>query len=578
MSKSQPIYCADFETTKEDCRVWAWAICNIEDEENITYGDSIETFIDWCKDHDGKIYFHNLAFDGEFIVSYLLNSGYIFKRDRKELCGNDFSMLVNEKNSWFAVDVCFWKKSHKKNSITFLDSLKVLNFSIERIAKDFHLPVQKLDIDYNKPRPFGYQMTDDEREYLSNDVKIVAIALRKMFETGFDGITIGASALKYYHKLEPNFSKLFPKLEEDIEAFVRRAYRGGFIYLNPEFADKDINGGFTLDRNSMYPAVMRENKLPHGQPVYFEGEYKYDNMYPLYIVELSCCFELKPNKLPTLQIDGTMGFAKKTYLENSGGKLLTITLTNIDLELFLENYEIHDLVYHGGYKFMSRAGMFTEYIDIWSRKKIQAKKNHDYVQYYIAKQYLNTFIGKFAVRSYSRGHVPNLDKNGVVQYKLAELAKTNTIYAPTAIFVNAYARKNVIETAQTIRDYSLEKYGKDGFIYSDTDSISCTLPINDLSQIAKKVHISDTKLGYWKLEKVFKYAKYLRGKCYYMELEDDTTDVKVSGLPTSISSILTRENFYRGFKVDTLETEQKKLVRERVKGGVILVDTDFTLS
>ena len=38
-------------------------------------------------------------------------------------------------------------------------------------------------------------------------------------------------------------------------------------------------------------------------------------------------------------------------------------------------------------------------------------------------------------------------------------------------FITAYAREKTIRTSQAIKDYSIEKYGKDLSCYSDTDSI-----------------------------------------------------------------------------------------------------------
>ena len=57
-------YTADFETCtwKEDetC-VWAWAVSEIADEENIQIGNNIDEFIDFCKNEKNScFYFHNL--------------------------------------------------------------------------------------------------------------------------------------------------------------------------------------------------------------------------------------------------------------------------------------------------------------------------------------------------------------------------------------------------------------------------------------------------------------------------------------------------------------------------------------
>ena len=64
------IYAADFETTTnpDDCRVWAWCICDIYNiDETIEYGETIYSFIEYISNLHGKIYFHNLKFDGAAI-------------------------------------------------------------------------------------------------------------------------------------------------------------------------------------------------------------------------------------------------------------------------------------------------------------------------------------------------------------------------------------------------------------------------------------------------------------------------------------------------------------------------------
>ena len=60
------VYAADFETTTnpDDCRVWAWCICDIYNiDETIEYGETIYSFIEYISNLHGKIYFHNLKFD-----------------------------------------------------------------------------------------------------------------------------------------------------------------------------------------------------------------------------------------------------------------------------------------------------------------------------------------------------------------------------------------------------------------------------------------------------------------------------------------------------------------------------------
>lgn len=60
-------FMADFETAtwKEDeTWVWAWATCEIGNEDNLEIGNNIETFLEWCKKNSNSyVYFHNLKFD-----------------------------------------------------------------------------------------------------------------------------------------------------------------------------------------------------------------------------------------------------------------------------------------------------------------------------------------------------------------------------------------------------------------------------------------------------------------------------------------------------------------------------------
>ena len=73
-------YIADFETItdRNDCRVWAWAICEVGNENNIRIGNNIDSFMEWCaiKKRNYTVLFHNLKFDSQFIMSYLFKNGF----------------------------------------------------------------------------------------------------------------------------------------------------------------------------------------------------------------------------------------------------------------------------------------------------------------------------------------------------------------------------------------------------------------------------------------------------------------------------------------------------------------------
>lgn len=71
-------------------------------------------------------------------------------------------------------------------------------------------------------------------------------------------------------------------------------------------------------------------------------------------------------------------------------------MTNVDLALFLEHYNVYNIEYHSGWKFRQKTGMFDEYIDYWANVKIDAEKQGNSALREIAKLYLNNLYGKFS--------------------------------------------------------------------------------------------------------------------------------------------------------------------------------------
>ena len=392
-------FTADFETTTDenDCRVWAFGLCEIGNPDNFIYGNTIEDFIKFCqnKKENYTLYFHNLKFDSEFIFNYLLSNGYKCIKDKKERQDKTFTTLISDTGQFYSVEIYFETKNKNHiNKVTIYDSLKILNFSVEQIAKDFNLPIQKLELDYNEYREVGHILTDHEINYLKNDVEIMARALNIMFNENLTKMTIGSDALANYKQMNKNFKNYFPQLPYEIDADIRKSYKGGFTYLNDCYKEKETGEGIVLDVNSLYPSVMVNERLPFGEPIFFEGQYQKDVLYPLYIQTFSCIFEVKKNMIPTIQIKNSLSFIPNEYVKSSDGDIVTLTLTSVDFELFLEHYNIiGEITYHSGWKFRSLKGLFSRYIDYWSEQKIKSKKEGNDALYRIAKLMLNSLYG-----------------------------------------------------------------------------------------------------------------------------------------------------------------------------------------
>lgn len=568
-------YVADFETTTDvnDCRVWAWCTCEIDNIEALNFGIDIQSFLDFARRHGGTYYFHNAAFDCEFILWYLLSNGYEYSEKPRT---KTFKTLISNMGKFYQMQVCFEKKGKRKAvTATFKDSLKKLPMKVSQIAKAFALSISKLEIDYSEHRPIGHQLTQQEMDYIRNDVQIVAQALRQQFGKGLNRLTIGSDALNGYKAIiGSKWDDWFPKIHIEMDAMIRKAYRGGYTYCNPRYqADENheqriMGAGSVYDVNSLYPDVMYNRPLPIGHPIYFRGEYKNNPQYPLYIQFLTCHCKLKPDHLPTLQIKNNPFYSETEYISNTEGTV-DLALTNVDLEILMNQYDVTVFSYNGGYMFEQATGLFKDYIDYW----MHIKETTTGGMRQLAKLMLNSLYGKFATNPDVTPKIPYLKDDGSVGYMLGDAETRDPVYTPMGCFITAWARHKTITAAQSVYDR---------FMYADTDSIHVlgTEPVQG-------IHVHPTHLGAWKHESNFTQAKYVRAKTYMERINqvgkmvdgeyrmvdvEDYDDVKCAGMPEELKRMVTFDNFKRGLQLFG------KLKPRHVRGGIVLEPITFTLT
>lgn len=567
------LFTADFETTTDplDCRVWACGICSIDETHSFKYGNSLDWFFEFAKNNIGStFYFHNLKFDGEFILCYLFEHGYKHITDRKKLKTKTFTTLISDKGQFYSLEICFNKEEDKMEKITIYDSLKILPFSVEAIAKGFNLPISKLEIDYDEKREIGHILTRQEIDYLRNDVEIISRALLTLFNQNLRQMTQGSNALYDYKKIvgKKNFSKWFPIPDYDFD--IRQSYKGGFTYCDPRRQEQDIGEGIVLDVNSLYPSVMYYQPLPYGEGIFFDGKYKPDKLYNLYVQMFTCQFELKENYIPTIQLKNNLSFIPTDYLSSSDDEEVTMCLTSVDLELFFEHYHVYNITWHSGWKFKSTTGLFKEYIDKWNAVKMESTLNGNKAMRTLAKLMLNALYGKFALNPNVQSKIPYYD-NGIIKYTLGEKETRNPIYIPVGTFITAWARHKTITSAQKVYDR---------FLYADTDSLHLIG-----TEIPKDLEVDPIKLGAWKHESTFTRARFVRQKTYIEETLCDNSfylpdinlygstkmNITCAGMPSRCYKHVTWENFISG------SSFKGKLQFTHVQGGIVLKDIDFTI-
>jgi hypothetical protein len=547
LAKSRELFVGDFETTTDpnDCRVWFWAMCSVETEE-IDFGLDIDSFMDYLKQRNTYTWFHNLAFDGSFIIDWLLRNGWTWVKEHPK--DYEFTTLISAMGKFYSVQIV-WDKKHKTE---FRDSLKKIPMSVSSISGSFGLAATKGSIDYNKPRPKGYQPDQNEIEYICNDVLIVAQALKHQLKEGLTALTVGSDALREYKLLtgKDHFERLFPVLPKHTDDNIRLAYRGGFTYADPRFSKRVLGKGKVFDVNSLYPSVMYDRPLPYGMPIWQSGKPKEVAGYPLYITSVTITAKLKNHRIPCIQIKGYNIFSSTEY-QREISEPVTLVCTSVDWALWNEQYDIEVLSYNGTWYFHSAIGLFAKYISKWSKIKEQSTGGLRT----IAKLQLNSLYGKFATNPNVTPKIPIMEDNKV-RLVLGDDETRDPVYTAMGAFITAYARDFTIRNAQ-------KHYFR--FAYADTDS----LHLIGSDDVQLDVH--PTRLGAWKHEYDFDEAFFMRAKAYTERHTNGELETHIAGLPIDAAKQVTFEDYKTG------RVFGGKLSPKRVPGGIVLEDVGFTL-
>lgn len=518
-------YVADFETIERDGveEVWLWDVCNAVSKEHTTGTE----LADFWKHVDAlkctcTIYFHNLKFDGSFIMDYLLKNGYSYKDVKiKNMHKNEMTCLITDLGQYFSISY----KNKCGKIVNLWDSAKLIPLTVRKMAEDFDLQIKKGKIDYKKPRPHGYVPTSEEIAYVHNDTEIVADVLSVFYEEGYDSMTLSSCAFSENKKLMgtqfkqyfgwwethgcDNIDKFITYKEDECEdirentldSYMRRAYRGGFCGVNPRYAGKTIKKPvYYYDVNSKYPYEMAKSPMPVGKPVPYEGKYVYDQDHPLYIQRIRVDCALKDGGIACILLKNK-GVGNE-YLHDSNG-IIPLTLTNLDLELLSKNYEIYHIEYLDGFKFKAKTGVFAKYVDKFMKMKIKADKDGNTGIRQIAKLFLNSLYGKFGQNPKRRKKIPKIEDDRLKFERGPETLSDKCNYLPVAIYVCAWGRYHIIHDIMEI-----ERRCPGSWVYTDTDSI-LSLILMDASLV------DDAELGLYKVERIFKKSRYLGPKTYW---------------------------------------------------------------
>lgn len=647
-------FVGDFETTvfekQESTEVWASACVELYTDD-VQVFHSIDELFTYLINIDGNIciYFHNLKFDGAFWLSYLIrdleytqafynlpneneiitDTSKIKQIPSKEMKNNSFNYLISNMGQWYKITI----KTNNK-IIEICDSLKLLPFSVKRIGESFGTKHKKLDIEYTGFRYAGCTITDEEQEYIKNDVLVVKEAIEIMFNDGHDKLTIGSCCLSEFKSIigRCEFKEKFPDIfgislnskeygSENAGEYIRKSYRGGWCYLVEGKANKVYNKGLTADVNSLYPSMMSSesaNRYPVGLPNFWKGNFIPKQAmfgHTFFFIRIKTRFYLKEGMLPTLQIKGNMLYPPREMLRTSDiydsekGKyypfytengeikeaIAELTLTQMDFELLKKHYELVDLEILDGCWFYTEPDIFDEYIDKYKRIKLTSKgaKKEE------AKLFLNNLYGKMASSTNSSFKIAYLKEDQSLGYYTVVQYNKKAGYIPIGSAITSYARNFTIKAAQE------NFYGSDkpGFIYADTDSIHCDLEVDQV----KGIDIHDKNFCCWKIESYWDEGYFVRPKTYIEHVThvdgkevDNFYSVTCAGMPDRCKKL-----FLRSMQGDLYDPDQdkdaskdeikflskkrnikdfniglevpSKLLPKNIKGGIVLKETTYKM-
>lgn len=489
-----------------------------------------------------EVYIHDLAHDGAFLPYYLKDNGYSsipLDSNKTKLLPKTFQKLVSEKGLTYMYRI----KKNSKYGIKIFDSSKLFVQDIDTISDK----VFKGSVEQHM---------------------IIPILLNKLHSEGHTKMTIGANAFNEFLRIRFNnnwlkFKDTFPSVKEDVEEFIRNAYRGGWVYANEDYVGNKTHtiNGLALDVNSLFPSVMKDCWLPYGEPKAFEGKYKAVKSFPLYLQKIKIRgFNLKDNKVPMIP-KGEMSKEESGYLSYSYEILdapKILTLTNVELELLLDSYDIDKIEYLGGYMFRPCVGMFDEYIDKFYDLKRNATNEIDRL---LAKLFLNNLYGKFGTQFIRQGTDISFNEETGLEERitLSKQYKSRQYYTAMSVFITSYARCITIKGANA---------NYDNFLYADTDSLHLKGDIEDVKELV----IHNSNLGEWKVERYFDKIKIL-GLKKYMEHDINTDEWKIviAGLPDEAKATIKSPDELVYNKPIPI------LMKEKVVGGYVTVERVFTI-
>lgn len=621
-------YVADFETITDETNYYKefkrtgityGVIKNFEGTIEKTF-NKLSSFFEIIKSlGHGKIviYFHNLGFDGSFIISYLDQIGFIHAED----CFNKNTFHVFRTTN---PKIYYIRVNYEDVLIEFRCSKLILQSSVKALGKNVNIEkykhkAQETNEFYNVEPINELEEFEQQNleycDYCKRDVEIVRVSLLAFYE----------EMLKILNAKNEgdNFQELLNCYTlSSISFLLQRVYStqkdNPFFIKNYEeriIADKFKQGGLTLvnnnilqkeqktnviiiDLKSAYPAVMANQKMAYK----YYGSFDYNNYEDLikdYQKEKHYYYFVEFDLINVVPKNGHDIPLLKNFSKN---KLVThYTSADIyhgyylldELIVLLKFFDYKEIKIRKVHKVLKKM-LFRDIVNELYHYKEKYKKEGDLARSHTYKILLNAGYGVhckrwdyvnitttkppspvFTVETSTGKKITYVYKNNIDLNKPGHLCymKNNKNYAIQPIRMEEHEGHLAnVWIANTITSFTrikimnmILKIGIKNFAYSDTDSVF----IMNKTEEEIKQYCGD-KLGDWEIEKgeEFDYLYVARKKMYVIKKDNQ---IKKSG----------SAGFDKNFDISRIEEEKEYaagLVGKLVDGGMILTQSYKTIS
>lgn len=537
----------------------------------------------YTEKYDCHIFIHNLDFDLSKLAEDVLPNA-----DLKN------SIFINNNVTVFSTSINDSQTREEKEiisqPITFHDSNKLIMGRLKKICKDFGIEEKKakielkdhiLELGWGRNRN-GEPITDEKEydefesegyyfmnvdpyekelnEYLRNDcislyeimktlIKLSNLPLGEFLKCP----TTASLAMKVFQfNYEEDYERAtstnyLGKWGSFTESVVRDAYYGG----RTEVFQPILKGGYHYDVNSLYPYVMKVNKIPFGQARHHEGE-KAENVFRYWLnyrqgggfleVDIYIPENIHIPPLPAKREKKLMFPVGKLH------GVWTFEEIELALEVGCKIEQIYQCIY-----FEKTDFIFKRFVEKYEKIKNESEG----AKRTFAKLMQNSLYGKFGMKRIRETLLPASHKTKCEEKGYTYVEYTHPFMDEEFIeakipsyakYIQPHVAAYVTSHARILLYKGLIAQHKKGEVaYCDTDSVAC-------SETFDPEMVHSKEYGKWKLESVLEEGIFIQPKTYYERSKPIMKEIKKE-IPVM------KDGYYRVEEV----TVKKELIIEETK-------------